>query len=92
MKNKEMLEGESGMSDELEKPKRQKLGWGGKREGAGRKPGVFKQLRVHLTLRDYEYEALHFLCLDRGVNFSRCAGDLIMQAYRERVHKVTKGE
>lgn len=81
------------MSDELEEPKRhRKMGWGGKREGAGRKPGPYKQLRVHLTLRDYEYEALHFLCVDRGVNFSRCAGELIMDAYQKRVQRVTKGE
>lgn len=80
------------MSDELEKPKRRKHGWGGKREGAGRKPFADSMYTLSVYLSDLENEAAHFLAVDQGLPISRCIGNLIMKAYRERVHRVTKGE
>lgn len=81
------------MSDEVEEPKRRrKMGWGGKREGAGRKPFADSMYTLTLYLTDLENEAAHFLAVDRGLPISRCVGDLIMKAYRERVQRVTKGE
>jgi hypothetical protein len=81
------------MSDELEEPKRRrKHTWGGARPNSGPKPKPYKSVHLTLYLREIENDAAHFLAVDRGLPISRCVGELIMKAYRERVQRVTKGE
>jgi len=78
------------MSDEVDKPKRRKKGWGGKREGAGRKPTGIKTIYITLYLREAEADAARFLAVDRGLPISRCIADIILEAYRERVRQILK--
>lgn len=79
------------MSDELDKHKRRrKSRWGGRREGAGRKPFADKMYTLSLYLTLQENDAAHFLAVDRKLPISRCVGDLIMAAYWDRVRQVGK--
>ena len=61
--------------------------WGGKREGAGRKPFSDKMYHLTLYLTEQENDAAHFLAVDKNLPISRCVGNMIMKAYVQRVMK-----
>jgi predicted DNA-binding ribbon-helix-helix protein len=50
--------------------KRKQSGWGGRREGAGRKPVLRGARTVSVTLEDAHYEAVERLAEQRGVSFA----------------------
>ncbi len=66
---------------------RKKNTWGGPRPNSGRKPAPYKSVHLTLYLREQENDAAHFLAVDRGLPISRCVGELILEAYYQRVRK-----